>query len=88
MPTCLRAGTRRQARRHYIWKVTCHSREGGNPVLSSSSLFLDVFSDVDLWYSYLLKIVTKLKIIEQGKFARKHPQYRYIKANWPVNQWL
>jgi hypothetical protein len=36
----------------------------------------------------LLKIVTKLKIIEQGKFARKHPQYRHIKANLPVNQWL
>jgi hypothetical protein len=29
-----------------------------------------------------------LKIIEQGKSDRKHPQYRYIKANWPDNQWL
>ena len=29
-----------------------------------------------------------MKIIEQGKFARKLSQYRHIKANWPVNQWL
>jgi uncharacterized protein with ParB-like and HNH nuclease domain len=29
-----------------------------------------------------------LKIIEQGKSARKLSQYRHIKANWPVNQWL
>jgi len=36
----------------------------------------------------LLKIVTKLKIIEQGKSARKCIQYHYIKANWPVNQWF
>jgi hypothetical protein len=41
-----------------------------------------VFSDVDIWYSYLLKIV---KIIEQGKSARKRIQYHYIKANWPNN---
>ena len=27
-------------------------------------------------------------IIEQGKSARKHPQYRYAKANWSDNQWL
>jgi len=72
----------------YIWKAICHSREGWNPVLSSSFLLLEVFSDVDILYSYLLKIVIKLKIIEQGKFARKHPQYRYIKANLPDNQWL
>jgi hypothetical protein len=51
-------------------------------------MFLEVFSGVDTWYSYLLKIVTKLKIIEQGKFARKHPQYRHIKANLPDNQWF
>ena len=29
-----------------------------------------------------------MKIIEQGKSARKHPQYCYIKANWPDNQWI
>ena len=29
-----------------------------------------------------------MKIIEQGKSARKHPQYRHVKANWPVNQLL
>jgi hypothetical protein len=51
-------------------------------------MFLEMFSDVDIWYSYLLKIVTKLMIIEQGKSARKHPQYRYAKANWSDNQWL
>ena len=51
-------------------------------------MFLEVFSAVDIWYSYLLKLVTKLKIIEQGKSARKYPQYRYTKANWPDNQWL
>ena len=55
---------------------------------SSSFLFLEVFSDVDIWYSCLLKIVTKLKIIEQGKSARKYPQYRHIKANLPDNQWM
>ena len=32
-------------------------------------MFLEAFSDVDIWYSCLLKIVTKLKIIEQGKLA-------------------
>ena len=55
---------------------------------SSSFLFLEVFSDVDIWYSCLLKIVTKLKIIEQGKSAQKYPQYRHIKANLPNNQLL
>jgi len=53
----------------YIWKVACHSREGGNPVLSNSFLFLEVFSGVDTWYSYLIKVVAKLKIIGQGKLA-------------------
>ena len=51
-------------------------------------MFLEVFSDVDIWHSHLLKMVTKLKIIEQGKSARKYPRYRHIKAKWPVNQWL
>jgi len=55
---------------------------------SSSFLLLEVFSGVDTWCSCLIKVVTKLKIIEQGKSARKHPQYRYIKANLPTNQWL
>ncbi len=55
---------------------------------SDSFLFLEVFSDVDIWYSCLLKIVTKLKIIEQGKSAQKYPQYRHIKANLPNNQLL
>jgi len=32
-----------------------------------------------------VKTTLKLKIIEQGKSAPKHPQYRHIKANWPDN---
>jgi len=34
-----------------------------------SILFLEVFSGVDILCLCLIKVVTKLKIIEQGKFA-------------------
>jgi hypothetical protein len=36
----------------------------------------------------LLKIITKLKIVRQSKYARKCRQYHYIKAYLPVNQWF
>jgi len=41
--------------------VRAQAGEGGNPVLSSSSMFLEMFSDVDIWCSYLLKIGNSLE---------------------------
>ena len=41
---------------------------------------------VDICYSNLLKIITKLKIIGQAKYARKCSQYNYIKAHAPNYQ--
>jgi len=36
---------------------------------SSSLLFVECFSGIDIRYSCLLNILAKLRIIEQGKFA-------------------